>query len=387
MLLWGSSTAAPATPNPHMQTRSRPFRAGSRPQPGRLLLIGPRVIEGDVVGGTQVTFESVIEELRRRAAVGLTVVNTARPLARRGKLGKALLDARTLVLTLARTWRHAASAQLVVWFVSARGALLAGPGVWLVCTLRRRPLCIRLFGGSFDRSLESAPAPCRLMARRTFLKAELLLLETGRSAAALEAVCTARWTPAARNLPPRRRRYRPSCRRLLFLSVLLSEKGLPELIAAARRFPPGVRLSVCGPETPGFDVAELERAPRTSYGGVVPPERVPEVLEAHDAVVLPTRWFTEGYPGVVIEAFQMGLPVIVSRLASLEELVTDGEDGLFVEPGSVDSLVEAVVRLSTDDELFRRLRSGALRTGELYRSARAAAVLEDLCRQAARRRG
>lgn len=370
-----------------MQTRSRPARTGDRPESGRLLLIGPRVIAGDVVGGTQVTFESVIEELRRRAATGLTVVSTARPLARRGRLVKALLDARTLVLALARTWRRAANADLVVWFVSARGALLAGPGVWLVCALRRRPLCIRLFGGSFDRSLESAPAPCRFVARRTFLKAELLLLETRRSAAALEAVCTARWVPAARNLPPRRERYRPSCRRLLFLSVLMAEKGLPELVAAARRFPPGVRLSVCGPETPGFDVAELERAPRTSYGGVVPPERVPEVLEAHDAVVLPTRWSTEGYPGVVIEAFQMGLPVIVSRLASLEELVTDGEDGLFVETGSVDSLVETVVRLCTDDALFRRLRSGALRTGELYRTARAAAVLEDLCRQAAARRG
>ena len=345
MLLW-LPVAAPETPNPKMQTRSRlPPDNGDRP--GRLLLVGPRVIDGDVVGGPQVTFESVVTEVGRRAGIGLAIVSTARPLARRGKLGKAFLDALTLVLTLARTWRHAAKADLVVWFVSARAALLAGGGMWLVCALRRRPLCIRLFGGSFDVLLESAPAPWRLIARRTFLKAELLLAETRDSAARLGAVCTTRWMPNTRDLPPRRRPYRPSCRRLLFLSVLLPEKGLPELVAAAAH----VSLPECG-----FRCLVRKRQPSTSpnssgrrtlpMAASIPPEQVPEIMEAHDAVVLPTRWFTEGYPGVVIEAFQMGLPVIVSdRHRSLRELVTEGQDGLFVEAGSVESLLAAIVRL------------------------------------------
>ena len=344
------------------------------------------MIENDVVGGTQVTFESAVTELALRAEVELRIINTARPLARRGAFGKACLDAMSLFRTLTRTWRDAGWTDLIVWFVSARGAFLAGGLVWLVCALRRRPLCMRLFGGSFDVFLERAPAPYRLIARRTFLRAELVLVETRRSAARLKTVCASHWMPNTRNLPARRQPYRPSCRRLLFLSVLLPDKGLPELIAAASRFPPGVSLSVCGPETPGFDVSELEQAPHTSYGGVVPPERVPEVMEAHDAVVLPTRYPTEGYPGVVIEAFQVGLPVIVSRHPSLLELVTEERDGLLVEAGSVDSLVAAIARLCSDDALFRRLRSGALRTGERYRTARVAAVFEDLCRRSAAER-
>lgn len=340
------------------------------------------MIEGDVVGGTQVLFESIIVELRRRANVRVVVVSTARPLGGRGRLARALLDARTLIRTLAHTWRHAVRADLIVWFVSPRAALFGGALMWLACTLRRRPLCVRLFGGSFDAFLESAPSFVRLVARATFLRAEGVLVETRRSAARLKAVCRARWTPNTRNLPPRRTAFRPSCRRLLFLSVLQPEKGLFELLEAAERFPPGVELSVWGPPAPGFDIGALARAPHTHYGGVVAPEQAPQVLEDHDAVVLPTRWRNEGYPGTVIEAFQMGLPVIVSRLPSLEELVTGGKDGLFAEPGSVDSLVEAVVRLCSDDDLFRRLRAGALRTGARYRSARAAAVLEDLCRRA-----
>lgn len=350
--------------------------------------MGPRVIANDVVGGPQVTFESIIEELTRRARVTLAVVNTARPLAGRGPAAKALLDARVLLRTLVETWRRAGRADLVVWFVSARGAVLGGGLLWLVCALRRRPLCLRLFGGGFERYLESAPALWRFIARRTFLRAELLLAETRRSATRLGAVAAVRWIPASRNMPPRRRPYRPSFRRLLFLSVLDADKGLPELLAAVARFPPQVELSICGPATRGFDVAAIERAPRAAYRGFVPPGSVREVLEDHDAVVLPTRHTTEGHPGVIIEAFQLGLPVIVTRHPSLAELVTDGRDGLFCDSGSVDSLVEAVARLAADDGLFRRLRAGALRTGERYRSVRAAVVFEDLCRRAAgRRRG
>ena len=77
----------------------------------------------------------------------------------------------------------------------------------------------------------------------------------------------------------------------------------------------------------------------------------------------------------------MGLPVIVTPLAPIRELVTDGKDGLFVTIGSVESLVDAVVRIAGDDRLFRRLRAGALTTGERFRSEQAAARLEELCRR------
>ena len=152
---------------------------------------------------------------------------------------------------------------------------------------------------------------------------------------------------------------------------------------AASRFPAPVRLSVFGPEMPGFDVSDISRLPNATYGGAVAPERVPAVMEEHDALVLPTRYYDEGYSGVVIEAFQMGLPVIVTRLPALQELVTDGKDGLWVAVRSVDSLVDAVARLCLNDELFRSLRRGALETGDRYRSDLAAAAIEDLCLRAA----
>lgn len=349
----------------------------------RLLLVGPRVVENDVVGGTQVPFEQLVEVLRRRANIELTVVSTARPLTGRGRVGKAVLDTTTLLRTLARVWSRAPSADLVIWCVSPRAALLSGWLVWLACTLRGRSLCVRFFGGNFDEELARASWACRFLATRTLLKANLLLFQTRRLAAKLGARFRAAWLPNTRDMPHRRRAHRSSCRRLLFLSLLQPEKGLPELVAAAPRFPTGVRLSVFGPEY-GFDPSVIGRLPNAAYGGIVPPSQVPEVMEAHDALVLPTRYAGEGYSGVVIEAFQMGLPVIVARHPSLTELVTEGSDGLLVSPGSVDSLVDAVTRLCSDDALFRRLREGARRSGERYRNDLAAEVIEELCRRVRR---
>ena len=216
------------------------------PRP-HLLLMGPRIVENNIVGGTQIQFEGHIAELQRRARVTLTIVSTARPLANRSRLEKARLDAKTFLTTMARLWRHAAAADLVVWYVSARAAILSGAGVWLLCALRRRSLCIRFFGGTFDIQLASAPAIFRFLATRTYLRADVLLCQTRRLTAALGASFTAKWLPNTRDMPPRRQPYRKSCRRLLFLSLLMAEKGLPELMEAALQFPASVRLSVFGP--------------------------------------------------------------------------------------------------------------------------------------------
>lgn len=352
-----------------------------------ILLLGPRVIRDDVVGGAKISFDRLLEDLQRRDNVKLTVVNTSRGLRNRSRCMRVWLNATAFATTLASVWRYAASAHVVVWNVSPRGAVLSGAFVWILCRLRRRPLFIRVFGASFGDELESAPALVRFIAARTFLRADLLLLQTKQLVDEFAASCATAWFPTTRQMPPREEAHRETCRRLLFLSQLRPEKGLPELLEAAPRFPSPVTLAVFGPAMPGFDPQVIDAIPNTTYGGIVPPERVPAILEAHDALVLPSRLRGEGYPGVIIEAFQMGLPVIVIPIAPIRELVTDGEDGLYLTSGAIEeSLVSVVVRIAGDDQLFRRLRAGALATGERFRSDRAAARLEDLCRRVVARR-
>jgi glycosyltransferase involved in cell wall biosynthesis len=76
-----------------------------------------------------------------------------------------------------------------------------------------------------------------------------------------------------------------------------------------------------------------------------------------DAFVLSS--IREGLPNVVLEAMAMETPVIATRTAGVPTLVSDGQTGLLVEPGSVDCLAEGITRLCTDELLANRLAQAA----------------------------
>ncbi len=85
-----------------------------------------------------------------------------------------------------------------------------------------------------------------------------------------------------------------------------------------------------------------------------------EVFEVLDVLALPST-HKEGLPNVILEAMAMGLPVVSSRLAGTPEVVIDGVTGILTEPGDVDSLAAALVRLGTDADLCSRMGAAGQR--------------------------
>jgi glycosyltransferase involved in cell wall biosynthesis len=76
-------------------------------------------------------------------------------------------------------------------------------------------------------------------------------------------------------------------------------------------------------------------------------------LHAADVFVLPSLW--EGLPNALLEAMALGLPVAASRVDGVPEAVTDGVEGLLVEPGAPQALAAALDSLLADAALRRRL--------------------------------
>lgn len=98
-----------------------------------------------------------------------------------------------------------------------------------------------------------------------------------------------------------------------------------------------------------------------------------------DVLVLPSRW--EGAPLTILEAQRLGCVPLCTAVGAVEELVTDGKDGLLVSPhnetGIVDGLVNHLTRLSEDRQTLRRLSANAAeRTSTLKWSRSAQPLLE-----------
>lgn len=342
----------------------------------RLLLIGPLPVEGEPIGGTQVSFAELLGRFRDSRRFDVEVLDTSRPCEGRARPVRAWLNMRSLASVLLGIRRRGRACDAIL-FCASRGAMSsAGPLVWLSARLVGRPLAVRLFGGSLDLGRTGAPSWRRWLLERTVLRAPLLVLQTRALTRRFESCPGVRWLPTTRDLPPLPARERRICRRFLFLSQVRAEKGLFEALAASDRLPPDCSLSVYGPMLGGVDRSVFRRHPRAEYHGAVAPAVVPEILACHDAFVYPSWHAGEGLPGALIEALQAGLPVIATRFLSIPELIEDGRCGLLVEPRSDSDLAAAMSRLAGDPELYARLARGARRRGDGFRSARWQDLLE-----------
>lgn len=70
-----------------------------------------------------------------------------------------------------------------------------------------------------------------------------------------------------------------------------------------------------------------------------------ELLKA-SIFLLPSKW--EGMPMVILEAFEVGLPVIAYDITAMKPLVTNGREGIIVPPFETEKFGEAMLKLTED---------------------------------------
>lgn len=103
---------------------------------------------------------------------------------------------------------------------------------------------------------------------------------------------------------------------------------------------------------------ELGLADRVRLLGLIADPR--PLYEASDGFVLSS--LREGLPNVVLEAMALECPLVATRINGVPGLVTSSENGLVIEPGSIDELVVGLTQLVSDAGLRSRLASAARET-------------------------
>jgi starch synthase len=156
----------------------------------------------------------------------------------------------------------------------------------------------------------------------------------------------------------------------LFVGRISEQKGIFQLLEAARALPADVQLVLCAssPDTPEL-LARLEAAvagrPEVHWINAMLP--VPEVVQlySHAAVfVCPSIY--EPFGLINLEAMACGTPVVASRVGGIPEVVVDGETGRLVEPGDVDALGRALRETLADPERARRMGEAGRRRVEAH---------------------
>lgn len=149
-------------------------------------------------------------------------------------------------------------------------------------------------------------------------------------------------------------------------------KGHAELVRAVgvlRSRGLDVRLTIAGQDDRGGTgyrrelealVAELGLVEFVMLAGAVDEGEVIRGLHGAQVFVLASHHEPLGV--AIMEAMAAGTPVVATRGGGVTELVTDGEDGILVEPREVAGLADAIERVLRDGVLARRLAEAGVET-------------------------
>jgi len=137
--------------------------------------------------------------------------------------------------------------------------------------------------------------------------------------------------------------------RLLFFGYIRKYKGLEYLLKAMPKILKelDITLTVAGEfyDEKKFYLDLIEELEISKYVKVIdeyiPNEKVGDYFANTDLVVIP--YLTATQSGIVQISYNFDLPVVVTRVGGLPEVVKDGETGYIVEPGSASAVADAVL--------------------------------------------
>ena len=155
--------------------------------------------------------------------------------------------------------------------------------------------------------------------------------------------------------------------KILFVGRHIERKGICYLIDSAKFLPADkfeIRIVGVGDLTEKLKQQALQY-PHIVFTGKLSPEDLAHEYRTANVFVLPAivdhKGDTEGLGVVLIEAMELGLPVVASNVGGIPDVVVDGNSGILVPEKDPEALANAFKRLASDRALVVSLLEGARR--------------------------
>jgi glycosyltransferase involved in cell wall biosynthesis len=91
-----------------------------------------------------------------------------------------------------------------------------------------------------------------------------------------------------------------------------------------------------------------------------------KLSKKYDLLIFPTVWAKEGNPGVFIDAFCSGLPVVCSDWMDLKEFIKNGKNGILIKPNNFEDLYNVLSEVYKNLNMLTELRKKTLESAKDY---------------------
>ena len=174
--------------------------------------------------------------------------------------------------------------------------------------------------------------------------------------------------------------------KLCVFSRVMREKGISDAVSAVKtineRFGHTVyTLDIYGPvdpeQTEWFENLRQSFPDYIRYCGVVPYDKSVEVLKQYFCLLFPTKFYTEGVPGTLIDAYASGVPVITSLWMNSGDVFDESICGIGYEFGDPSGLLNALLLVKEKPEEILDKKVKCLKFAQNYTSEKVVRLLAD----------
>jgi glycosyltransferase involved in cell wall biosynthesis len=252
-----------------------------------------------------------------------------------------------------------------------------GPSFWrkyivcLITLLWRRPYVLHIHAGRFGKFYdEDCGVIAKAIVRHSLRRAATVLALSEHWRTTLLRICPdARVRTLANSVVPFDHTALapdPVAPRILYTGRISEAKGTFDLLRGfariAQRCPRAVL--VCAGDGEGPQLLQLAESMglkgRVTCPGWLSAEEIRKEMEKATVWALPSH--SEGVPVAMLEAMSIGLPVIVTPVGGIPEVVQNGQNGLLVAPKDIDAIAQALIELLESPSERARLGTAARET-------------------------
>jgi glycosyltransferase involved in cell wall biosynthesis len=144
-----------------------------------------------------------------------------------------------------------------------------------------------------------------------------------------------------------------------YVGRIADDKGIDILIEAINKLSDkdlNIQVDIYGDDKNQYAQEQLNtvnklKLQNIEFKGYVKASTINEVFEKYHYSIIPSKWY-DNMPNSLIESSINGIPVIVSSIGSLGELINDGENGFAFEnnnPQSLADKIESLFLISEDN--------------------------------------
>ena len=178
--------------------------------------------------------------------------------------------------------------------------------------------------------------------------------------------------------------------RFCIFSRVMKEKGIEDAIEAIQHINAEEGRETCKLDIYGrIDESYIERfeslmdkvTPAVRYMGMVPYDESAKAISGYYALLFPTYWNGEGFPGTIVDAFSAGLPVVATDWNCNAEIVKDRVNGILYPSAEFPDLKAAIRWLIANNDSIVQMKKQCIIASRNYQPEKHIDMIVKLIKQ------